>query len=101
MPVMTGSWSSLLPCRTLSRKVGEGCRAATAWAEGGSEKERFLLPDLVGVATSRGETAVSMALSIVQGKPGRLWLQYGGKLGWTAVMKHRADSVDTRVIVLS
>lgn len=70
MPVMTGSWSSLLPCRTLSRKVGEGCRAVTAWAEGGSEKERFLLPDLVGVATSRGETAVSMALSIVQGEPG-------------------------------
>lgn len=99
MPVMAGSWSSLLPCRTLSRNVGEGCRAVTAWAEGGSDRERFLLPALEGVATSRGETAGSMALSMVHGKPERLWLQDGVGLVGTTMVKHRARFAATRLIV--
>lgn len=99
MPVMAGSWSSLLPCRTLSRNVGEGWRAVTAWAEGGSDRERFLLPALEGVATSRGETAGSMALSMVHGEPERLWLQDGVELVCTTMVKHRGSFVATRLIV--
>jgi hypothetical protein len=48
------AWSSLLPCRMRSRKVGDGARAAM----GGSEKER----DLEGVVTSGGSEALSIAL---------------------------------------
>lgn len=51
--------SSLLPCHTRSRNVGDGWRAAWA-AVGGSEKERFL----VGVFDPSGEIDDSMAASM-------------------------------------
>lgn len=51
--------SSLLPCHTRSRNVGDGWRAAWG-AVGGSEKERFL----VGVFDPSGEIDDSMAASM-------------------------------------
>lgn len=57
--------SSLLPWRSRSRKVGEGCRGLGA--DAGSEKERFLAGDLEGVAKSWGATASSVVPSIILG----------------------------------
>jgi hypothetical protein len=57
--VVGTAWSSLLPCRMRSRKVGEGASVPFA-AVGGSEKER----DLEGVVASRGCVALSIVLYV-------------------------------------